>query len=67
MAQAGNCYENAMAERVNGILKDEFFLNQNFSTKAQAIKAVHEAVKLYNEVRLHMNIDYMTPSKKHVA
>ncbi len=67
MAQAGNCYENAMAERVNGILKDEFFLNQNFSTKAQATKAVHEAVKLYNEVRLHMNIDYMTPSKKHVA
>lgn len=67
MASKGNCYENAMAERVNGILKQEFYLDETFASKGQAIKACTEAIKLYNQVRLHENIGYLTPEQKHVA
>ncbi len=67
MASKGNCYENAMAERVNGILKQEFFLDVTFNTKQQAVKACKDAISLYNKVRLHMNIDYLTPNQKHAV
>lgn len=65
MAAKGNCYENAMAERVNGILKDEFYLDQNFKTTDIAIKYTRQAVNLYNNVRTHMAIGYVTPNEKH--
>jgi transposase InsO family protein len=67
MASKGNCYENAMAERVNGILKQEFYLDETFGSKQEAIKACAEAIRLYNQVRFHECIDYMTPEQKHVA
>ena len=66
MAAKGNCYENALAERVNGILKQEFFLDVPQQTREMTITATHQAIKAYNEVRLHQNIAYLTPSKKHV-
>ncbi len=59
--------ENAVAERVNGILKEEFMLSGTFPTKELAYKAVHEAIKTYNELRPHMSIDYMTPNQKYAA
>jgi transposase InsO family protein len=65
MAAKGNCYENAMAERVNGILKDEFYLDINFNSKTNAIKACSQAIELYNKVRTHMSINYLTPSQKY--
>jgi transposase InsO family protein len=65
MAERGNPYENAIAERVNGILKIEFLLNQKFRTKKQASIAVRESIKIYNEERPHMSLDYMTPSEKY--
>jgi transposase InsO family protein len=65
MAAKGNCHENAMAERVNGILKDEFYLDQNFKTTDIAIKYTRQAVNLYNNVRTHMAIGYVTPNEKH--
>ncbi len=40
MGDKGDCYDNALAERINGILKDEFNLDQTFKNKAQAIKTV---------------------------
>ena len=67
MAGKGNCYENAMAERINGILKDEFFLDQNFKKKSFAIKSTKQAIELYNNVRTHMAIGYITPNQKHYA
>lgn len=67
MGEAGNPYENAIAERVNGILKTEFYLNATFTSIQQAIQAVKEAVTLYNDLRPHMGIGYMTPSLKYVA
>lgn len=65
MAEKGNPYENAIAERVNGILKIEFLLEQRFRTKRLAESSVKEAIKTYNEERLHMSIDYLTPSEKY--
>ena len=67
MAEKGNPYENAVAERVNGILKEEFLLCENFKTKQQAFKSVKEAIETYNNLRPHMSIDYMTPNQKYAA
>ncbi|MBK8983703.1 MAG: IS3 family transposase [Ignavibacteria bacterium] len=67
MSEKGNPYENAVAERVNGILKEEFMLGQKFKTMSEAKKAIKEAIKSYNELRLHMSINYMTPNQKYAA
>lgn len=67
MAGKGNCYENAVAERVNGILKQEFGLDQRMITSKQANKVVKESIRKYNEVRLHMSLQYQTPAEKHIA
>lgn len=67
MAAKGNCYENALAERMNGILKQEFALDMTFKTKKEAIKACEEAVSLYNSKRLHRAIGLVTPNQKHAA
>ncbi|WP_367182745.1 IS3 family transposase [uncultured Christiangramia sp.] len=62
MTEENHCYENAMAERVNGILKDEFYLDQVFTNKDHAKRAAKNATKLYNEIRLHLSLDYRTPN-----
>ena len=62
MTQENHCYENAMAERVNGILKDEFYLDQTFDNVAHAKRAAKNAINLYNEIRLHLSLDYKTPN-----
>lgn len=67
MGEVGNPYDNAIAERVNGILKTEFFLNATFVNEKHAALATTEAVALYNDVRPHMSIGYMTPSVKYAA
>jgi len=65
MTQNGDPYENAMAERVNGILKVEFDLYRRFETHEQAQQAVDQAVKTYNEVRPHASCDFLTPAQAH--
>lgn len=67
MAAKGNCYENALAERVNGILKNEFNLDYTFKTKGQAIRAVHESIYIYNQHRPHWAIGLQTPQQRHAA
>ncbi len=47
-----------MAERVNGILKDEFYLDQTFTNLAHAKRATKNTINLYNEIRLHLSLDY---------
>lgn len=44
-----------------GILKQEFYLDQVFANKVIALKAVREAVRLYNTRRLHEALGYVTP------
>lgn len=65
MTEERHCAENAMAERVNGILKQEYFLNCEFRTMDQALKAVKEAIHLYNTRRLHRSLAYRTPEQVH--
>ena len=62
MTEENHCYENAMAERVNGILKDEFYLDQTFTNVAHAKRAAKNAINLYNQIRLHLSLDYKTPN-----
>ena len=62
MTEENHCYENAMAERVNGILKDEFYLDQTFTNVAHAKRATKNAIKLYNEIRLHLSLNFKTPN-----
>ncbi|MGM5470448.1 IS3 family transposase [Flavobacteriaceae bacterium LMO-SS05] len=62
MTEENHCYENALAERVNGILKDEFYLDQIFSNATHAKRATKNAINLYNEIRLHLSLDYKTPN-----
>jgi len=62
MTEENHCYENALAERVNGILKDEFYLDQTFANTAHAKRATKNAINLYNEIRLHLSLDFKTPN-----
>lgn len=65
MTEKGDPYENAIAERVNGILKAEFGLHRTFENFEEAEMAVTKGVTIYNNVRLHASCDYLTPSLAH--
>lgn len=65
MTQNGDPYENAVAERVNGILKYEFGLSQTLPSFAEAAEQVARAVAAYNELRPHSSCDYLTPAQAH--
>jgi len=65
MSAPGNPYENAVAERVNGILKTEYCLDGRFRTVRQVRDAIEEAVRLYNTERPHASCDYLTPEQAH--
>jgi len=65
MTEENHCYENAVAERVNGILKDEFYLDQTFRTKAQAEETFYQAVYVYNYMRPHLSLCYKCPAEVH--
>jgi putative transposase len=63
MTEENHCYENAMAERVNGILKDEFYLDQCFMNVDVARIACENAIQIYNSKRLHLSLKYKTPDE----
>jgi putative transposase len=67
MAEAGNCYENAMAERVNGILKNELNLDAIFESVKHAQKAAKQAIHTYNTKRPHMAIGFKKPIELYAA
>jgi len=65
MTEENHCYENALAERMNGILKGEYLLDQKFSTKSQAYRACEQAIWLYNHDRPHLSLNMSTPDQAH--
>jgi putative transposase len=65
MTEDNHCYENALAERVNGILKQEFLLDATFKRKSSCLQSVKEAIKLYNEKRPHWSLNLKTPAQIH--
>ena len=66
MGEVGNCYDNAVAERVNGILKLEYGLDDTFVDFAQTQLAVEQAVWLYNHERPHLALAYQKPFQVYV-
>lgn len=68
MTQSGDPRENAVAERVNGILKVDMGLEDDvYHDIGQARKAVAAVIHTYNNMRTHMSIDRMTPAKAHLT
>lgn len=66
MTDGYDCYQNALAERVNGILKDEFLFTKPRNLE-EARKMVKQSIKIYNEVRPHLSLKYKTPDAVHQA
>ena len=64
MTQNGDPRENAIAERVNGILKDELLDKSHLNYK-EAVRNVSIAISIYNHQRPHGSIDYLTPIEAH--
>jgi transposase InsO family protein len=65
MTEVDHCAENALAERMNGILKQEYRLGMEFATKAGARLAVEQGIWLYNNKRPHMALNYRMPEAVH--
>lgn len=66
MTDGYDCYQNALAERVNGILKTEFLLARP-KDLMQARKMVRESIDIYNQARPHLALKYKTPDAVHRA
>jgi len=66
MTEDNHVYENALAERVNGILKNEFLLRTTWPTIHHARRAVEQAIRVYNTQRLHNSLGNKTPESVHI-
>ena len=67
MTEEEHVYENANAERLNGILKQELGLGGTMASFKVAKELVREAIELYNNKRLHLALNYRTPAEVHVT
>ena len=65
MTENGDPRENAIAERVNGILKDEWLNQMKLSTIENVIKEIKRIVEIYNSCRPHASLDMKTPEYAH--
>ena len=64
MTDGYDCYQNALAERVNGILKEEFLVAKPRDIH-QARKIIEQSVWIYNNRRPHLSLNYKTPHQVH--
>jgi putative transposase len=67
MTEKNHSAENALAERVNGILKQEYWLDANFENRGQARQATVRGIHLYNTRRPHTALKFATPEQVHHA
>ena len=65
MTENGNPLENAVAERLNGIIKGEYLENLKMNSVSHAKKVLKSVVDLYNDERPHMSIGNLTPAQLH--
>jgi len=65
MTEVYDPYENAIAERVNGILKDEFDIGEGFINLQHASKEIKYAIETYNTFRPHFSCQKLTPQQAH--
>ncbi|WP_218144581.1 integrase core domain-containing protein, partial [Maribacter orientalis] len=64
MTDGYDCYQNALAERMNGILKGEFLIYKCNSGK-ELKKLIAESIRTYNNKRPHLSLKYKTPNFIH--
>lgn len=64
MTDGYDCYQNALAERVNGIIKNEFLINQCNTGKELAI-LISQSIETYNSKRPHLSLEMKTPNIVH--
>ena len=64
MTDGYDCYQNALAERINGILKGEFLINKCNTGQELGI-LVQQSIKTYNNQRPHLSLKYKTPNFIH--
>lgn len=65
MTENGDPLENAIAERINGILKQEWLNEMKFKTKQEVSKQVGLIINIYNTERPHSSIEMLTPAQAH--
>lgn len=66
MTECGNPRENAIAERVNGILKTEWINDEHFVGLVDARNRITQVIDIYNNKRPHLSLDYATPNQAYV-
>lgn len=66
MTENGDPYENAIAERVNGILKTDFNLYNSADGFKETKKRIARNIKAYNTIRPHLSVDLLTPEQAHL-
>jgi putative transposase len=66
MTENGDPLENAIAERVNGILKDEWLYELGKMDKSTMRKTIPQIINIYNEERPHLSLNMLTPSVAHL-
>ncbi|WP_405124667.1 IS3 family transposase [Reinekea forsetii] len=64
MTTGYDCYQNALAERINGILKNEFLIHQ-YKDKEELEQVVKESIDAYNHKRPHSSLGMLTPASVH--
>lgn len=67
MTETHHSAENALAERVNGILKQEYYLDSEFADPRQARRATYGAIGSYNTRRPHSALGYATPQQRYTG
>lgn len=65
MTNNGDPYENAIAERLNGIIKSEFSLYSSQFSFEETNSLVEKSINAYNNIRPHSSCDYLTPEQAH--
>lgn len=65
MTENGDPYENAIAERLNGIIKDEFSLYSSQFGFEETAQLIEKSINAYNQLRPHESCDYLTPDQAH--
>ena len=65
MTENGDPRENAIAERVNGILKEEWLNKEIITTLGQARDIVGKVIGIYNNQRPHSSVEMLTPEEAH--
>lgn len=62
ISMANNCLENAYAERINGIIKNEYLIYKNINNLKEMERELKKAVLFYNNERPHKELNYLCPT-----